>query len=295
MRTFGGVWPALVTPFTPDDQVSTALLRKLVDHFVARHLDGLYICGSTGEGVFMSAEERELVVETVLDQAQGRLPVIVHVGAAATLDAVRLARHAQSAGAAGISAILPPVAFDPRSVVAHFDAIAAAVPDLPFLPYVFGGPRDAIALMRDLVHIPNLAGTKYFGPNMYEFGHLVEAHSEGWTAFSGMDEQCIFAAMFGAHGCIGSTINLIPGVFQQIYSCFRAGDLQGALEMQKRANRVIDVLHSYGFMGAFKDALGYVGLECGQPRRPNIPLAAEKRAELRAKLDAAGLAELAAM
>jgi dihydrodipicolinate synthase/N-acetylneuraminate lyase len=130
---------------------------------------------------------------------------------------------------------------------------------------------------------------------MYEFGHLVETHSEGWTAFSGMDEQCIFAAMFGAHGCIGSTINLIPGVFQQIYACLRAGDLQGALELQKRANRVIDVLHSYGFMGAFKDALGYIGLECGQPRRPNIPLAAEKRAELHAKLDAAGLAELAAI
>ena len=295
MRTFGGVWPALVTPFTTEDKVNPAMLRKLVEHFAARHLDGLYICGSTGEGIFMSTDERELVVETVMDQARGRLPVIVHVGAAATLDAVRLARHAQSAGAAGISAILPPVAFDPRSVVAHFEAIAAAVPDLPFLPYVFGGPRDAVALMRDLMHIPNLAGTKYFGPNMYEFGHLVTTRSEGWTAFSGMDEQCIFAAMFGAHGCIGSTINLIPGVFQQLYACVRAGDLQGALEQQKRANRVIDVLHSYGFMSAFKEALAYAGLECGLPRLPNMPLAAEKRAELRARLDAVDLAELAAM
>ncbi|HUW12966.1 MAG TPA: dihydrodipicolinate synthase family protein, partial [Anaerolineae bacterium] len=181
MSTFAGIWPALVTPFTPDDSVNTAMLRRLVDRFASRNMDGLYICGSTGEGLFMSTHERELVTETVLNQAQGRLPVIVHVGAAATVDAVRLAGHADACGAAGISAILPPVSSNPRSIALHFDSIASAAPDLPFLPCVFGGPLDAVALMSDLRHIPNLGGTKYYGPNMYELAQLVELRTTGWT------------------------------------------------------------------------------------------------------------------
>ncbi len=295
MRTFSGIWPALATPFTPDDTVNTAMLRTMSEHFIARGLDGLYICGSTGEGVFMSVEERELVAETVMDQVRGRIPVIVHVGAAATRDAERLARHAQAHGAAGISAILPPVTFDPRSVVAHFEGIAAAAPDLPFLPYLFGYTRDAMALMLDLAHIPNLAGTKYTGSNMHEMSRLVAWRDRDWTVMAGMDEQAVLGAMYGAHGAIGSTINLMPGVYQAIYRYFRAGDLMPALALQKRANAVTETLISMGFTGAFKEALRLLGLDCGAPRRPNIPLPEAKRGELAARLAAAGFAELTGM
>jgi N-acetylneuraminate lyase len=160
---------------------------------------------------------------------------------------------------------------------------------------VFGGPRDAVALMRELAHIPNLAGTKYYGPNMYELSQIVALRQERWTVFAGMDEQCVLAAMFGAHGSIGSTINLMPGVYQQIYRCCRSGDYGAALELQKRANAVTSVLLSLGFMGALKEALRYIGVDCGQPRLPNPPLPAERRAELQARLAAAGLAELAGL
>jgi N-acetylneuraminate lyase len=271
------------------------MLRKLVDHFVVRKLDGLYLCGSTGEGVFMSVEERELVTETVMSHVKDQMPVIVHVGSTSTLDAARLARHARDLGAAGISTILPPVTFDPRSVVAHFEAIAAAVPELPFLPYVFGGARDAVSLMRDLLHIPNLAGTKYYGPNMYELSHLIALRNHDWTVMAGMDEQCLFAAMFGAHGSIGSTANVMPGVYQQIYQCYQTGDLMRGLELQKRANQVIDILISFGFTGAFKETLRYLGFDCGKPRLPNLALPEAQCKELQDKLEAVGFAELAAL
>ena len=79
----------------------------------------------------------------------------------------------QGIGAAGISSILPPVVYNLQGVVPFFERIAAAAPELPFLPYLFGFSRDAVALMRDLAHIPNLAGTKYTGPNMYEMSQIV--------------------------------------------------------------------------------------------------------------------------
>lgn len=295
MRTFEGCWPALLTPYTLQDAVNVAVLRTLTDYLVARGVSGLYICGSTGEGPLQTVRERRTVTETVLDQVAGRVPVIVHVGAAVLKDARQLAQHAQAAGAAGISSILPPVLYDPGGVVPFFEQIAAAAPDLPFLPYLFGSTRDAVALMRDLDHVPNLAGTKYTGPNMYEMSQLVRFRSEGWTVFSGMDEQAVLGRMYGAAGCIGSTLNVMPGVYREIYASLARGDTGRALDLQQRANRVTGLLLSTSFAGALREALRLLGFECGRPRLPNLPVTEAQLAALRAGLQEYGFAELAAL
>jgi len=295
MRTFHGIWPALVTPFSADDRVNPLVLRELVNYLVAKGVDGFYLCGSTGEGLYMSVQEREQVAETVLEQVKGRVPVIVHVGAVATRDSVRLARHARQVGAAAVSSILPPVLRDSRGIITHFEQIAAAVPDLPFLPYIFGGPNDAVALLHQLSHIPNLAGTKYTGPNMDELSRIVSLRSEGWTVFSGMDEQYLFAAMCGASGGIGSTLNLMPGVYREIYCAHATGDLARGLELQMRANQVTTVLSKLGFLGALKATMGILGFDCGRPRLPNLALPDGAQDRLRSSLEAVGFAELAGM
>jgi N-acetylneuraminate lyase len=295
MRTFHGTIPALVTPFTPNNQVNVTVVQELVDHLMARKVDGLYLCGSTGEGAFMSVEERRIVVETVTMRVNGRMPVLVHVGAAAPGDAIRLAQHAHRHGAAGISSILPPVLYDARGIVAYFENLATAVPEMPFFPYIFGGARDADALMRDLLYLPNLAGTKYTGPDMYEMSRIVALREHDWTVFSGMDEQCLFARMFGARGNIGSTVNLMPGAYGALHRAFESGDWAHALDLQKRINRVIATLCDFGFTGAFKATFQFLGFDCGQPRVPNIPLPESELADLRAALHAVGFFELTAM
>lgn len=295
MRTFRGIWPALITPFADDGLVNIPVLRRVVDHLLAQGVDGFYLCGSTGEGIYMSVQEREQVAETVLEQVKKRVPVIVHVGAVATRDSVRLARHARQVGAAGVSSILPPVLRDPRGIITHFEQIAAAVPDLPFLPYIFGGPSDAVALLRQLEHIPNLAGSKYTGPNMDELSHIVSLRSEGWTIFSGMDEQYLFGAMCRASGAIGSTLNLMPGVYREIHRANATGDFARGLDLQMRANQVTSVLANLGFLGALKATMGILGFDCGQPRLPNLPLPDDALETLRTRLEAVGFAELTGM
>ena len=293
---FQGAWPALITPSAPDGGVNTWALRDLTEYLIGKEVDGFYLCGATGEGIWLSLEERRQVVEEVLDQVKGRVPTIVHVGCVATRDAVALAKHARQVGAAGISSILPPLARGPESIYLHYQAIAAAVPELPFLPYLYGGTVDALTLMSALVErIPNLAGSKYTGPNMYELGHLVELAQDRWTIFSGMDEQCIFAAMFGAQGNIGSTLNLMPGVYREIRKSYRDGDLARAQDLQIRANRVTRVLISFGFAGALREAMSLLGFDCGQPRLPNPPLPPEKRQALREELMGADFAALTAI
>ena len=296
MQRFRGTWPALVTPSTAEGTANVKVLDELVDYLLDKKVDGFYLCGSTGEGLFQSVDERKLVTETVLQRVNGRVPAIVHVGCVATRDAVELASHAQQVGAAGVSSVLPPVARTEASTLLHYESVAAAAPKLPFFPYLFGGQTDAVTLMRELLNrIPNMAGSKYTGPNMYELRHLVELGGSGWTIFSGMDEQCIFAAMFGAPANIGSTLNCMPGVYRALRSSYERGDLAQAQELQLRANRVTRVLHSFGFSGALCEVMRMLGFECGEPRLPNLPLLPERREAFRKELNAVDFAELAGM
>ena len=286
MFSFSGAWPALVTPFTVEDKVNVVVLRELVEYLLDKRVGGFYVCGGTGEGLFMLPEERKLVTETVVDQVNRRVPVIAHVGSMVVSDAVELAEHAQEVGAAGISSVIPPMFQDGESLYTYFARVGAGAPDLPLLTYIFGGPMDAVALMRRLMEIPTVAGTKYTGPNMYEFREIVELRGDNWSIFSGMDEQCIYAAMQGACGNIGSTLNYMPGIYREVHNSYKKGDIAQGQELQVRANQVTRVLFSFGFFGALKEVMRMLGFDCGKPRLPHLPFAEEKRNDLRAQLEA---------
>ena len=286
MFSFSGAWPALVTPFTVEDKVNVVVLRELVEYLLDKRVGGFYVCGGTGEGLFMLPEERKLVTETVVDQVNRRVPVIAHIGSMVVSDAVELAEHAQEVGAAGVSSVIPPMFQDGESLYTYFARVGAGAPDLPLLTYIFGGPMDAVALMRRLMEIPTVAGTKYTGPNMYEFREIVELRGDNWSIFSGMDEQCIYAAMQGACGNIGSTLNYMPGIYREVHSSYKKGDIAQGQELQVRANQVTRVLFSFGFFGALKEVMRMLGFDCGKPRLPHLPFAEEKRNDLRAQLEA---------
>jgi N-acetylneuraminate lyase len=301
MSMFQGAWPALLTPFTADDQVNLPVLRNLVDYLIGKRIGGFYVCGSTGEGIYMSVDERKLVTETVIDHVAGRVPVIVHVGTMVTRDAAALSRHAQNAGANAIASIIPPQFGNVASIVDYYTALSKAAPDLPLLSYIFGGPADAVALMRALMPIPTVAGSKYTGPNMHEFRMILELEKEykgpyEWTVFSGMDEECFFASLFGAHGCIGSTLNYIPGTYRAIQEARVASDLARGTELQLRANEITQILFRFGFIGAMKkEVMARLGFDCGQPRLPSRPFDAAQREAFHKALDAACFDELAAL
>ena len=300
-NSFHGAWPALITPATADGGANLTALRELIDYMLAKNVDGLYVLGGTGEGLLISAEDRRLVLETAIEQVGGRIPVIVHVGSISTVEAAALARHAQEQGADGVSSVLPVYLGGLDATYRHYGAIAAAAPDLPFFPYLFGGQIDAFSLMKELLcRFPNVGGAKYTGPNMYEIAQIIDLGNDlpagrGWTIFSGMDEQCLFAAMMGAPGNIGSTLNVMPGAYSRMHASCKSGDFAHALSLQKQANRLTEVMINHGVSAALRVSMKALGIDCGPLRLPQETISPQQEEILLADLEEAGLAALAAM
>jgi N-acetylneuraminate lyase len=295
VHNFHGVWPALTTPFTAANEVNTDVLRALTQYLLAKKVDGFYVGGTTGEGVFMSLAERKLVIDTVLEEVNGQVPLIVHVGSTVAVDAVALARYAADAGVNGISSIIPPLYTSMESAVRYFTQLTAAVPDMPVFPYFLSQTIRPLDLMRELLNIPNIAGTKYTGPNMDELRQMIDLGGAEWTIFSGMDESCLFAAMMGTQGNIGSTLNFMPGPYKRIHELVAEGKLAEAHELQLKANRVTDVLVNYDIMGGLKAVMQMIGFDCGAPRLPRRALTPEELAAFKADLDQTDFAALIEM
>lgn len=296
MTRFTGIWPAMVTPLTEDDHVNVAMARRLVDHFIAAGVGGLYVCGSTGEGVLLPLAERKLMAETVIEQTNGRRPVIVHVGATATADAVELAAHAEWAGADAVSAV-PPFYYNVgwRGIEEHYQMIAAAS-SLPLYLYYIPratGVTATAAEMWQLCQIDNVRGFKFTAYDMYLLERIMALSKGRLNIFSGPDELLLPMLTLGVDGAIGSTYNLLPTYCVGLYDAFQRGDLSDARQMQSRINRVIDVLHKYGGMPAVKAAMRLLDFDCGHCRRPLRRLDTDEVAALRADLEAVGFWEMA--
>lgn len=293
---FHGAWPALLSPRTRSGDINVPVLQNFVEYLINLDIDGLYLCGSTGEGIYSTVAHRKKVTETVRDQVGDRIPIIVHVGSQSSTDAIELAKHAVEVGVDGISSIIPANYANMAAAKLYFQQLAEAAPTMPLLPYLIGLSTSPVPLMRELMDVPNVAGTKYTGPNMYEMEQILRLGEAdrpfGWTVFSGMDEQCVFAAMFGAHGNIGSTLNFMPAIYKAIHRSLAEGDLARARDLQLKANCVTETAISFGFMGALYEMVNMLGFDCGEPRLPNLPLSADQRKALHRELEALNWTEV---
>ena len=295
MTEFRGIYPALVTASDANGGVSVAGVEALVDYLIAKGIDGLYVGGTTGEGIYMTAAERQLLAETVLKRVNGRIPVIMHIASMSLNEAKQLARHAADHGAAAIASIMPPMYNTAQAVVAYYKSVAASVPEMPFFSYILNPAINPVTVMQELLDVPNLHGVKYTGSNMYEMRQIMDMNAGRWVTFSGMDEQVLYARMMGVNGCIGSTLNYMPNAYRAIYAAADRGDMQAAQSMQEKANLVTRALYSVGFNGGLREALRLIGVDCGEPRLPNLALSAEAKIALRRALDETDFAALVAL
>jgi N-acetylneuraminate lyase len=295
MKHFTGVWPALITPLK-EERIDPQVTRRLVDYLIEGGVSGFYVCGGTGEGILLPVEERMRMAETVIDHVHGRLPIIVHVGAVATADAVTLAAHAESAGADAVASI-PPFYYNVgfQAIREHYQQISDASSLPLYLYYIPGSTGVTVTAeqMWELCQITNVRGFKYTAYDMYLLERIMSLSGGSLNVFSGPDELFLPFQAVGVDGAIGTTYNLLPRHFCNLYQAFRRGDIETARQLQSQANRVIDTFIKHGGLPAVKEMMRMIGLDCGFCRRPFRRLSDAQIADLRADLDKVGFLELA--
>lgn len=297
---FTGLMAAAYTPFDSRGDLDCGRIGAVVEHLLANQVDGLYVCGSTGEGVSLTGAERRAVAEAYVEAAAGRLPVIVQVGHNSIREARELAEHAQEAGADAVSATCPSYfkIGDVETLIDCMAEIAAGAPDIPFFYYnipVLTGIRLDMAdfLRRGAARIENLAGMKFSDLALHEFQHCLELDRGRFQLMWGADEMLLGALATGARAAIGSTYNFAAPLYQRIREAVDAGQLERARSLQARAVEMVRAMFRYPPQAAMKAVYSMVGPDVGPCRLPHPTLDDDQRRELRAALESIGFFDFA--
>lgn len=272
---FGRIWSALITPTREDESVNYEALEEIVERQIQDGAEGFYCCGSSGEGLLLTLEERKKVLEHTLKAADGRVPVISHVGTIRTADVIDLARHAMSAGALAVS-MIPPYyyKFSMDEIMGYYEDVIRAIPDVPAIVYnipQFTGVEFSKDNAGRLLANENIVGIKHTSTNLYSLERMGQAFP-GKALINGFDEQLLGALSMGSCATIGTTVNLFAPLFHKVREAFQQGDMALAYHWQHAINLRVEATVKVGIFNAMKYGWTVRGVDCGFCRAPFRPL-----------------------
>ena len=284
MTKYQGVIPAFYACYGEEGEISPERTRALVEYFIAKSVQGLYVNGSSGECIYLSVEDRKRVLEEVMKVAKGRLTIIAHVACNNTKDSVELARHAESLGVDAIAAI-PPIYFrlPEYSVAQYWNDISAAAPNTDFVIYnipQLAGVALTPSLYKEMLKNERVIGVKNSSMPVQDIQTFVALGGEDHVVFNGPDEQFLGGRLMGAAAGIGGTYGAMPELFLKLNQLIADKELERAKELQYAINAIIGKLTSaHGNMyGVIKEVLKInEGLNIGSVRSPLTPVTEEDR------------------
>ncbi len=291
-----GLVAATHTPFHADGALNLAIIEAQAAHMMKNQVATVFIGGSTGESASLTLNERLALAQRWFEVVKGTdLKVVVHVGSNCLADARSLATQAQQLGAVAISALAPSY-FKPKDVTTLISCaadIASAAPETPFYFYDIPVMTGVSLSMSDFLaqapaRIPTLAGLKFTNPDLMAYQVCLHANGGQWDIPWGLDEIMLAGLAMGAKGAVGSSFNFAAPVYHRLIAAFRAGDMPTARDEQFRSVRLIQLLASYGYMGAAKATMKMLGVDVGPARLPNGSLSAEHATKLRGELETLG-------
>lgn len=279
----------IVTPFKDETTVNYKALQALVQKVLKEGADGIYAGGSSAECFSLDEAERKKVLEAVIEAAEGAF-VVAHIGAIGTNNSVKLARHAQRAGADAVSSV-PPFYFSYRfeEIKNYYLDLLASV-DLPMMIYNIPSTTKTSFTLDQFLELMNCDGVGYlkFTDDDFYLLEQIKSHCDK-TVFSGKDEDFLSALAAGADGAIGTTFNFMLGKYLRISDLYKQGKMKEALAVQHSANEVITTVCDCGLLEATKYILSLQGIDAGHARKPFSYLTEEQKARLRAVAEKEGL------
>ena len=286
-----GCGTALVTPFARDGSLDEKALRALVDWQIAEGIHFLVPCGSTGEAATLTSVEHRRVVEIVVEQAAGRVPICAGAGSNDTRRAIAQSKEMQAAGATHLLHVSPMYNKPPqRGLIAHFRAIAEST-SLPIVLYNVpgrtGGNVEAPTTL-DLATVPNIVAMKEASGNLAQIGDIIRGRPEGFIVLSGDDALTLPVMAAGGDGVISVVSNVTPRAMAQLTERMRAGDVAAARAIHDRLWSWMQTAFIESNPIPAKFALSLMGRIENVLRLPLVPLAETHHAAVRASLEKAG-------
>jgi 4-hydroxy-tetrahydrodipicolinate synthase len=291
-RTFQGSLVAMVTPFH-DGRIDEDKLRELVEFHVAHGTDGLVPCGTTGESPTLTHEEHKRVIEIVIQETRGRIPVVAGTGSNSTAEAIELTRHAAKAGAAG-ALLVTPYYNKPtqQGLYEHFRAIALAVPDLPLIVYNIQG-RTAVNVETEtlarLAQIPNIVGVKEASGSLDQMTAVILACGPEFTVLSGDDNLTLPLMSVGGRGVISVVGNFLAREVVDVTHAALEGDWKRARDLHLKLYPVCKAMFIETNPIPVKEAMAMLGMIRAEWRLPMCPMTPANREKLRQVLIQAGV------
>ena len=286
-----GCGTALVTPFTRGGDVDEPALRRLVAWQLAEGVHFVVPCGSTGEAATLTPAEHRRVVEVVVDEVAGRVPVVAGAGSNDTARAIDFSREMAAAGATHLLHVSPMYSKPPqRGIEAHFRAIADATP-LPVVLYNVPGRTasnvEAATTLR-LAEVPNIVAVKEASGDLAQVDAILRDRPADFALFSGEDALTFSMLGLGADGVISVTSNVMPRALAQLCDMMAAGETDTALEVHRRLAAWTEAAFVESNPIPAKAALHMLGMCENVLRLPLVPLADAYRARVEQAIRAAG-------
>lgn len=275
LSKYHGIIPAFYACYDEAGEISSEGVKALVQYFIDKGVQGLYVNGSSGECIYQSVADRKQILEAVMEVAKGKLTVINHVACNNLKDSVELARHSEELGVDAIAAI-PPIYFrlPEYSISAYWNGISAAAPNTDFIIYnipQLAGVSLTPSLYKEMLKNPRVVGVKNSSMPVQDIDTFVTLGGEDYVVFNGPDEQFLGGHLMGAKGGIGGTYGAMPELFLRLNQLIADKDLETARQLQATINTIIGKLVSgHGHMYAvIKEVIRINdGLDIGSVREP---------------------------
>lgn len=278
---YHGIIPAFYACYDDVGKVSPARVQSLARHLLASGVQGLYVNGSSGECIYLSVEERKLILENVMEAVGDKMTIIAHVACNNTQDSMELAKHAESLHVDAIAAI-PPIYFRlPEYAIAkYWNDISQAAPNTDFVIYnipQLAGVALTLPLLKEMLKNPRVVAVKNSSMPVQDIQMFKDVGEGKLTVFNGPDEQFIAGRIMGADGGIGGTYAAMPGLFLKANRLFEAGSFDSARDVQNDICRIIYALCACkgNMYAVIKELLRRKGVDCGSVRAPLYPLQPE--------------------
>ena len=279
LKKYEGVIPAFYACYDDQGEISPERVRALVEYFLKKGVQGLYVNGSSGECIYQNVADRKLILEEVMAVAKGKLTIIAHVACNNTKDSVELARHAESLGVDAIAAI-PPIYFrlPEYSVAQYWNDISAAAPQIDFVIYnipQLAGVALTSSLYKEMLKNERVIGVKNSSMPVQDIQIFAALGGEDHLVFNGPDEQFLGGRLMGARAGIGGTYGAMPELFLKLNQLIADKELERAKELQFTINTIIGKLTAaHGNMySVIKEVLKInESLNIGSVRAPLTPV-----------------------